>query len=430
MGPVATKRTRAERNVRSFYFIAAFSNAWFLNGVWILYWREHITYQEIAILELFSLLVGLLAEVPSGAIADIIGRKRVAFLGQSLLAVSVLFSLLGAVHPAGFYLGSSLVFIGMALISGSVEALLYDSLADENKEHLYPQIVGRSKTISVCSLSGAVALGGLAWYVHRSLPWVLCCIVFSISAVCMLRLQETRPTMAKPSDKRQVTYAALLKQTKRGFRSLFRRRIVASMIALSILNFSYMLWSWGAVRILMGETFGYGGDTFSYVLGGSLLVTALLVFKLGSLQSFLGDRRGLLILFSANVLAWSAALLADRTLLWGAVIFVTFATSGKLGEGWASIIINKQIASQERATALSVYSLLQQFSRLCGAVYFVFAYSGQAVETVDVAKVLEPFYLFMSFLLLIGAALAILSGHAFAAKQKVQHHIEVALSAG
>ena len=71
--------------------------------------------------------VAIALEVPSGALADLVGRRRVLLAGAALTAVSLLVFAAAESVPA-FMASVALLAAGRALISGSLEAWYVDSL--------------------------------------------------------------------------------------------------------------------------------------------------------------------------------------------------------------------------------------------------------------------------------------------------------------
>jgi MFS family permease len=71
--------------------------------------------------------VAIALEVPSGALADLAGRRRVLLVGAALTAVSLLI-FAAAESVAAFVASVALLAAGRALISGSLEAWYVDSL--------------------------------------------------------------------------------------------------------------------------------------------------------------------------------------------------------------------------------------------------------------------------------------------------------------
>ncbi len=78
-----------------YYAYSVFSNLWFLGAVWLYFYRIYITDQDVGIIDSMAFFVALLVEVPSGAIADAIGRKKVVIFGQILSGVGILVQAIG-----------------------------------------------------------------------------------------------------------------------------------------------------------------------------------------------------------------------------------------------------------------------------------------------------------------------------------------------
>jgi MFS family permease len=82
---------------------------------------------EIGVVFAVHSAVALVLEVPSGALADLVGRRRVLLAGAALTAVSLLV-FAAAESVAAFMVSTGLLAAGRALISGSLEAWYVDSL--------------------------------------------------------------------------------------------------------------------------------------------------------------------------------------------------------------------------------------------------------------------------------------------------------------
>src|SRR3990167_9445127 len=74
--------TNWRRNVRVFTIDSIFQ--WFLVsiGVWVLIWRTYLSFTDITLIMGVGLLVSLLLELPTGALADLIGRKKTVIIGR------------------------------------------------------------------------------------------------------------------------------------------------------------------------------------------------------------------------------------------------------------------------------------------------------------------------------------------------------------
>ena len=82
-------------------------------------------------------------EIPTGVIADRFGRKTSMILGSLVLSIAAL--IYGSIpHFYNFLFSEFLFAVGITLISGADKAILYDSLKENNQEHLSIKIFNRA----------------------------------------------------------------------------------------------------------------------------------------------------------------------------------------------------------------------------------------------------------------------------------------------
>lgn len=107
------------------------------SAVWVLYMGYRgLSLWQIGIVEGIFHMASFLFEVPSGALADLAGRKRVMILGRVSSMVSSVI-LLFSTELWQFILGFVIGALGYNLNSGSEEALVYDSLKHIGEEGRY-----------------------------------------------------------------------------------------------------------------------------------------------------------------------------------------------------------------------------------------------------------------------------------------------------
>ncbi|PIU73207.1 hypothetical protein COS78_03500 [Candidatus Shapirobacteria bacterium CG06_land_8_20_14_3_00_40_12] len=64
-----------DRNIRLAYVIGTLRNSWFWLGVWILFYLSITNYAGIGIVESTLFFTAIILEVPTGAIADMLGKR-------------------------------------------------------------------------------------------------------------------------------------------------------------------------------------------------------------------------------------------------------------------------------------------------------------------------------------------------------------------
>lgn len=87
-----------------------------------------------------------LAEVPTGLLSDMVGRRKTIILGSLCSTLGIA---LYAVGGSFWVLAAGAVFSGISksFFSGNNDALLHDTLTQENQEHRYAEIVGKTSSI-------------------------------------------------------------------------------------------------------------------------------------------------------------------------------------------------------------------------------------------------------------------------------------------
>src|SRR3990167_10935878 len=78
-----------DRNIKIAYVLTVLKNSWFWLGIWVFYYLLFTNYAGIGIVET-GLIVGMtLGEIPTGAIADLLGKKKTLITAYFLMAVGL-----------------------------------------------------------------------------------------------------------------------------------------------------------------------------------------------------------------------------------------------------------------------------------------------------------------------------------------------------
>lgn len=159
-------------------------NAFQLGGsLWVLLLAARgFSLAEIGLGEGFFHLVSLCCEVPSGLLADVLGRRKTLLASQIMFGLSALM-MIASRSLAGVCLALGLDALGFNLSSGTREALTYDSLVQHGLEDRYLRL---SSVQSVCYRLGAAAAMLCAGWV-LSVGYRTCYVLDAAgAAVCFL----------------------------------------------------------------------------------------------------------------------------------------------------------------------------------------------------------------------------------------------------
>ena len=134
----------------------------------------------------------VLFEVPTGIVADTVGRRASYLLGTLTLAGSTLLYVLLWQVEAPFWqwaVVSMLIGLGFTFFSGAVEAWLVDALSATGFKGEMEAVFGRGQIVTgVAMLTGSVAGGFVAQQTSLGVPFVLRGVVLAVMFAVAFRL--------------------------------------------------------------------------------------------------------------------------------------------------------------------------------------------------------------------------------------------------
>lgn len=175
-------------NTRKIYAYAFFSKMLFELVIWMIFLRQMgWSIFEIGVLQAIVNFTQFFAEIPSGYIADTFGRKKTIATGQILIIIYVLTFFAAASQHWIVYLGFFLYGLGLSLISGADQSLIYDNI----KSKSYAFVFGRYNAIAILAIAVSSLLGG--YISNASWTWVfmLTAMMQIMALVVILNFKET-----------------------------------------------------------------------------------------------------------------------------------------------------------------------------------------------------------------------------------------------
>jgi MFS family permease len=153
---------------------------------------------QISTLFLIWSAVGIVAEVPTGALADRFSRRG-ALVAAGVLQAAGYVLWIAFPGYAAFAAGFVLWGLGGSIGSGALEALLYDGLASVGAEDHYPRVYGRVRAAGLLSqlpsAAAATVLFSTGGYALVGWVSVGCCLA---AAALASRLPDARPDSTSP----------------------------------------------------------------------------------------------------------------------------------------------------------------------------------------------------------------------------------------
>ncbi len=373
--------SHGSRDVKRYYLLTVFLNGFFILPNWVFYFGRFISIPAIALIDGVSKALGVTLEIPSGAVADLLGRRKTIMAGNLVLISSCLV-LINASTFTSLLVGNLLMFAAYSLMSGAREALLYDIMLDDELESKYEMVLGRVSALAVATTVLTVFVGGALYSIEPELTfWAW--IVFNCCAFLVL-ITISEPQVS--SDTR-ITLKEYRVRLKTGVGSLFSHSFV--LYTMPVVFFATLILTYeGVVRQNTGAYFGFNGETFGYFMAAILLPTTLLSYNYGRVASYLKNNIQLVVL-SLYLMGFSIVYLTDN-LVFGVASFLLVYMAQEIVKPFYLTLINRNTASEHRATAISTVALIGQFPYIVVTVFF-----GALLEIENIA------YLYAGFSLLI-----------------------------
>ena len=159
----------AQRNVRAFTLFRMFFSARFYYPVYALLFLDYgLTLEQFGILNGIWAATIVLLEVPSGALADTLGRRKLLIATGIFMVLEMLVLLVapidgGAVLFSLFVLNRVLSGAAEAAASGADEALAYDSLKAAGQEHRWGHVLERVQRDTSLAFFVAMMVGAAVY---------------------------------------------------------------------------------------------------------------------------------------------------------------------------------------------------------------------------------------------------------------------------
>lgn len=156
--------------------------------------RNNLTTIEIGIIFSTATVLGLILEIPSGAIADKIGRKNSLVIANLGWALSMfIFYIYSSFW--GFFIANSIYWMAGSLFSGTHEAIIYETLKELKQEKILKKVVGKALFISQISTGVLFIVVPIIANYSMHLPFLINTIVFVVGAVLVATMREPKRTV-------------------------------------------------------------------------------------------------------------------------------------------------------------------------------------------------------------------------------------------
>lgn len=330
------------------------SNLWFVGAVWLYFYRIFITDQQVGILDGMAFAIGLIAEVPSGALADKFGRDKMVRLGQILAGSGLLIQAAGSSFMP-FFVGQAIMMIGVAFVSGADEALFFDRLKFDRNSLQWRKLVTRGSQFALIGTLVAIILGGILHNINPRIPWFLTGSSFIISAILIWPVIDERKKIAR--QKFIPELKSYLLDIKTGFMEFRLPKLWIYVPLIITVQGLFYTTGYGLLRLVLLDRFTFSPFLGSLAIASSSLITIGLLSYMHKYADRLSEKR---VLTFISLAAAAGLLLSLANIgLWGYIVILTLYAGEHVLQPFMSEILNYHAPERQRATVLSVASFLK-----------------------------------------------------------------------
>lgn len=354
----------ASRRVQRIYLILLLGNTlaasfiWGINTLFLL--DAGLTNFEAFAANAFFTAGMVIFEIPTGVVADTVGRKASYLLGTITLSVTTALYWMLWLWQSPFVwwaIVSVLLGLGFTFFSGAVEAWLVDALTSTGYTGSLEAVFGRGLVVTgIAMFAGSVLGGVIAQATNLGVPFLVragvLVVMFIYAFVVMKDLGFTPDHSQGPL---KATRTVLTESVEHGL----RRRSVRYMILSAPFASGVGIYAFYALQPYLLELYG---DPSAYSIAGLAAAILSLAQIAGGvlaprLRGLFAKRTSTVILASLLSVI-SLVILGVNSLFWLAVVFLmvwgfVFAVAEPVRQAY----LNDMIPSKQRATVLSFDSL-------------------------------------------------------------------------
>jgi MFS family permease len=348
-----------KNNLKVSLITTSLTLSWFWYGIWIPYYLLFTNYAGIGIVEMVAIASAFIFEIPTGAFADLLGKKRTLQLSFLFVALGNLIMAMSLKFPH-LLLSVFIIALGNTLLSGTNQAMIFDSLKATHDESSYEKFLTKINSISITSMAFASIVGGFLYGINPRIPFYATAFASLLALFIAFLYEEPKIDTIK------FSFSNYFRQNKVGFTELFKKSVSRSWIIKLLLITSFIVILNSIFDNALAINFGYKEKGLGILFAIAIFLAALGNHFYLKIKSVLGDKK--LILLVIITLIASAIISPFVGIIVGTVSLMIRFFIYPFADIQASNSINKYVESKYRATTLSTFTMLYKLPYVLTAV--------------------------------------------------------------
>lgn len=344
------EKLKAESNFKKICIIRVIRSGMFSIPIIVLFFAENgVNLKEAIVLQSLFSLASILFEIPTGYFADRYSRKLSIILGGVFSTGGFFFYSVSS-DFYGFLIAEVILALGMSFISGADGALLFDTQNEMYDSGAGIALEGRSRSFGMLSEAITSLVGGsILATISLRLPIYFDAVFSSLVIVVALTLVEPKRKNIKKRESALITLWKVMRfslHDHKEVKSLIYFSAIASAATLNMVWFIQPYWSLTGIPIFW---FGLGWSFFQ-IMGAGFSHHA------NEIEKVLKKKSSLLLIILSSIVGYF--FLGAFSFFWSSLFIVPFYLSRGLNEPITRNYINLSIPEKDRATILSIKSLM------------------------------------------------------------------------
>jgi len=310
-------------------------------------------------------------EIPTGVVADTLGRRVSFLLSVSVLGVTTLMYVGLAQVEAGvvaFSLVSVLMGLGFTFYSGAMEAWLVDALHATGYHGLLDRVFARGQQITGAAMLVGTVGGGLLGQIDLSIPYVVRAVLLAaVFVVAYLVMHDIGFTP------RRVTASELPGEVARNARAGvefgWRQRSLRLLMLASAVQSGFMMWGFYASQPYLLELLDSDAVWIAGFVAAGVALATIAGNQIVRFASRYCGRRTTLLLAAGAVETCAAVGMGLTSSFWVAfpALLLVMGSTGVTGPVH-SAYLHQVVPSEQRATVVSFDSMLSSVGGVGGQI--------------------------------------------------------------
>ncbi|GAU79374.1 MFS transporter [Fusibacter sp. 3D3] len=359
------RKQRLKSNIGKNYLFTLMYNLDLTRGIWMIYLASKgMSLTQLGLLETIFHLTSFTMEVPTGAVADLFGRKTSRVGGRILALVSVVMLLL-----SNQFWGFAIAFIFSALSynleSGAGDALIYDSLKELDRETEFMRINGTKEVFYQTASVISFFIGG--YLATKSYPMafyitIVIGILTILQSTCFIEPKIEKTKVDERESKREALsiwqkgFCSFKDQLADSVKVVRQNPKIASLMMLGQLigTFCTCIFYYNQNYLI---SLHYSEAIIGLILATSSVAAAIISAQVHRIESVIKERGILLgVPWITVACIWGIALTPYHY-----IFFIIMMMTESVTYIAMTDYINKLIPSENRATILSFASMVFSF---------------------------------------------------------------------